>query len=357
MLALLAAKYPNGVPENWDAVFPDLAPFCNVVLGDLVDRIQNRQNTAKHNQAMAQFGVEYVCLRYLGAGERDFAVARSLGEALALTDSGDVLTEDVRLPFSCARLLVPPGLFSTWSTYGGAGKWDRVHSIFVYSYTDTDAPRAIAIMTVAVAEDGDHANEKPAFIPVVPGQRLEDVFNTIRTMQSKAMFARTATGETGRDALARMFGWVCNVLLYITAPGADVKDVPIPSAIARLREQAAKHPKGSHKRERAQAALRKTREESPQPNVRSVGTSIKIPGWADVSAEDRARALAGGRQYKTAWHQRGHWRRQHHGVGWQSATEAGHHAVWIKPQIKRRDLGEVVKRTYAVLSADDREKR
>jgi hypothetical protein len=125
----------------------------------------------------------------------------------------------------------------------------------------------------------------------------------------------------------------------------------VPPEIRKLREQAQKHPKGSHKRERAQQQLRQI-EGGSNPKRKIVGASIQIPGYTDIPIGERLKAVKHG-GYRSAWLQRGHWRNQPHGLGWKSqdgviATEAGKHLTWIRPQVKRRDLGLPSDQHYTV---------
>jgi hypothetical protein len=137
-----------------------------------------------------------------------------------------------------------------------------------------------------------------------------------------------AADAKGADALRAATRLVLNALLYISLPNADVR-VEGAEALARLREQARKHPKGSRKRKRADKALQQALR---HPTVHHVGWAIKIPGVIQQAAGQEG--TAAGRSFTASWLVRGHWRQQAVGVG-----RKEHKRIWIMPQVRRRDLG------------------
>ena len=124
------------------------------------------------------------------------------------------------------------------------------------------------------------------------------------------------------NSLHRLFPYIMNVVLYATMPDADTMIVPADPQVAKLRDQANKHPKGSKKRARALAQL--SRRNSSK--VLLLGGNIIVDKSKDRYIEDNEGATGTSRKQMVRSIVSGHWKDQPCGPKAEKRKR-----IWIEP--------------------------
>jgi len=234
------------------------------------------------------------------SGEHVFEVSSGLGETLLQTELRGLQTDDLQLPFRNLYVACPESAgIKVFNLDSGLHTCDGF-----YITEDTASPlgRVWRILACAPSKNPDEPWDDALFffsIVLPAGVSLEDALEQEQKRSEAIDIQATAsTTEFYRTYWQTMFRWLMNVVVYATWPDAEKLETLNPEYAKRL-EQVRKHPKGSHKRERAAELLKAT---LPQ---RRIVLGRSVPRFEAESGTGKALAV------RTLV--RGHWQRFAHG--------------------------------------------
>lgn len=251
--------------------------------------------------------------------------------------------DDLRLPYRTIYIAVPRGVGMSYVTEQG----DRRDILGITVTERGEYEGHSRSWTLSVVGDEVPAPEKdvelPNYllfgfdIPLKEGGSIEGALEEKRRLiQSYAPQIRTPFFEKHGVApiWESIFHFVMTVVLYATCPDVEWEENISPE-YRRLQEQMKKHPKGSHKYERAKEALRRT---NPERHV--------VLGRSVTPLEQPPPVFGPGGELLERVNVQGHFRRVVHGKGrserkWQ----------WIADYWKGPEDAEVPERTIHILKS------
>jgi hypothetical protein len=286
-------------------------------------------------------------MRLIWADKREFRLSPGIAESLLLTEVKGINISELKLPYESFLIRFPAGLIDLAAEDGSVypmvsaivSEWDvsegfwkdgakargvspkkraiTIYGMGTWNKQSADAGDTTSLGWLACLDDNEVAtlglwSVEGGSADALPNERAFTV---------------------NQQAVKLATRLVLNTCLYVSLPNSDVV-LDGQETLNRLRERVRKHPKGSHKGERAREELRG---EEKKPQVRKVGWSIRVP--ASVREAASHERTARGRHFTAQWLVRGHWRNQ--AIG--DRVEGKHKLKWIQPYYCRRDLGERLK--------------
>lgn len=264
--ALLVACVADYLIEKEIAAFSASAPYSEIASSLFASRFHRFLAAAVTPGADTSgalstlYAQQWHMHRFRTAGERVYEISAGLGSRAKQTVlrglTTDMLTDKAILPYAALYLVVPPEAELTvpndWS-----GE-HMVEGIYITHDTIAGVP-AWRLMVVGVPKANPFDDALFHFImPLPPGVGLEDAIHAEHERLKSRLHLKVFTdGERKSvEMIPGFFRWAMNVVFYATSADARKREVWNHPDVERLMGQVAKHPKGSHKRERAQKALK-----------------------------------------------------------------------------------------------------
>lgn len=302
----LATRVLRSLPEpaTWKdfASHPDIVAFAEMesMLGETAFRANFVQDWA----ATSIVNLWHFAL-HEKTGLRVYELTTGLAQKLYHTEVRGLSTDDLRLPYQSIYIVMPPptermnlklsneltgahdlgGVYVAETTHNNVRVWKMLFWGPPNEKSKSEYDDALFHFTVKLPE----------------GMDLADALD----LNEKETANNAATSHSARfyqEFWRPLFKLVMNVVVYLTWPDADVRQVEN-SQYTKLHEKLKKHPKGSNKYERARQELR----EVPQQRRILLGASVRhLPaeGPSDPGSPLTVRTLV-----------TGHWQRFAYGPG------------------------------------------
>ncbi|SRR6266851_3763225 len=280
-------------------------------------------------------------------GRHVYEVSPALAEKLAHTELRGLKCDDIRLPFSNIFICTPPESGITlWNHdrkdwYPATGVY-ITEGVSATSKEELELYRKTPSLVMAknlfnppafwgptIGEGGDGVRswsltycgkgERDTDIdfttlhfsvPLIPGVFLDKVLKTSAQYMADQMVGNVRwPKEFIKDKVGlwwrKLFDWAMNVVMYATWPDSEVEDLVLNPEARKLIEQLKKHPKDSHKHERARKRLS---EIQPQRRVYLGRQTVKLDQPIPKPKESEPRGPINVRTLV-----QGHWRRVAYG--------------------------------------------
>lgn len=321
--------------ENCDISVPNvnrLSPWMRFLATKIVPRMGPLQGQRYFKDAAHDY------LRWLlfyGYGQQNFRLWPTLCEALLATEF-KCPSELLVLPYNSISMQIPRSIGALLPIRNEDGTEYPASTVYVSLCRAEETGKPA--MTVTVVSDIPGAVEK--------GEPGNNYHFLIRLDEPPPILDEEwilGADVTARDSHVERqdrecLRLVCNALLYITTPAADLvrRESPFESMIHTM----TKTPRNKPPRPEKLARQRTTLRQQSMLRHTDTGRSVKIPNRG--GGED-------GEPLKDAWkikHRfmvRGHWRLQAHGPGREERK-----LIWIQPFFKGDGLPTLAKREYDV---------
>lgn len=263
---------------------------------------------------------------YAREGERTYEISPGLGERLLHTELHGLRTDDLKLPYRSIYIVIPETLGLT--VLNAISGQHPLTGIYI-TEQPIDGERGWRVMTIGKPRDQMGLDDALFHFRIkLPGGTAINDAITAAEHEAEVQFTAGEGAPEDLDYYRRtwrqVFSLIMNVVIYCTWPDAKIEEVIENTEWLRLREQMQRHPKGSHKYERARTRLRET---SPRRRI--------ILGRGVPRLETGGETVRGPLQVRTLVS--GHWQRFAHGEGrklrkwgwrepfWRGPTQAEEH--------------------------------
>lgn len=277
---------------------------------------------------------QWQLLNFRKAGEKVYEVSPGLASRASKTElrgiTTDLLLSPSTMPYPAVYLMVPPEaeLFVENVDSGT----HPVEGIYISKDAGTDGTPGWRLMVVGTPKKNIYDDALFHFImPLPQGVSLDEAID------KEMLRARTQSPGYFNDAemkcldlMPALFRWAMNIVIYATSADARRQDVWNHPDAEGLQDRARKHPKGSHKGDRARDQLKAA-------NLRKrvyLGAGIAVLGTGTDTVPGQSAHAKPGLIVRTLV--QGHWRNQAHGP-----AHALRKLIWISPFWRGPEDGEV----------------
>ena len=203
--------------------------------------------------ALETFAGVVCTAQHLAGGMHTYEVARGLVERFKLTGTQGLASEDVRLPFAATMIQFPRGAIRALHR---ATLTDAT-GVLLHEVAGSDGSRLMELHLFGAAAFRLEARDK--LLMSVVCEIRDD--GRMLLPEKHLVVSQGKIGPLEQESTAAflhaLWGLLVNILMYATWPeSGQIEEVVHNPVAAKLQEQMKKHPKGTHKYERARAALR-----------------------------------------------------------------------------------------------------